>query len=46
MDSHEYRKFLSKLYPSKHLDKKIKAGDDLKKKIKETKKNKNDNNRN
>lgn len=39
MDSHEYRKFLSKLYPSKHLDKKIKAGEDLKKKIKGSLKN-------
>lgn len=35
LDSHEYRKFLSKLYPSKHLDKKIKAGEELKKKVKE-----------
>jgi len=31
MDVHEYRKFLSKIFPSKHLDKKIKAGDKLKK---------------
>lgn len=37
MDSHEYRKFLSKLYPSKHLDKKIKAGEDLKNKFKNSK---------
>jgi len=26
MDVHEYRKFLSKIFPSKHLDKKIAAG--------------------
>jgi ATP-dependent Lon protease len=39
MDKHEYRKFLKKLFPSKHLDKKIKAGDRLKKKIKEVIKN-------
>ena len=26
MDSHEYRKFVSKIFPSKHMDKKIKAG--------------------
>ena len=31
MDSHEYRKFLQKIFPSKHLDKKIKAGEKLKK---------------
>jgi ATP-dependent Lon protease len=31
MDVHEYRKFLKKIFPSKHLDKKIKAGNDLKK---------------
>ena len=35
MDTHEYRKFLSKIFPSKHLNKKIKAGDKLKNKIKE-----------
>ena len=33
MDVHEYRKFLSKIFPSKNLDKKIKAGDNLKKAI-------------
>jgi ATP-dependent Lon protease len=33
MDSQEYRKFLKKMFPSKHLDKKIKAGDRLKKVI-------------
>ena len=31
MDAHEYRKFLSKIFPSKHLNKKIKAGEKLKK---------------
>jgi ATP-dependent Lon protease len=34
MDSTEYRKFLSKIFPSKHLDKKIKAGKNLKKVLK------------
>jgi ATP-dependent Lon protease len=33
MDPQEYRKFLKKMFPSKHLDKKIKAGDRLKKVI-------------
>ena len=33
MDVHEYRKFLSKIFPSKHLSKKIKAGDKLKKNV-------------
>jgi ATP-dependent Lon protease len=33
MDVHEYRKFLSKIFPSKHLNNKIKAGDKLKKVI-------------
>ena len=31
MDSHEYRKFLQKIFPSKYLDKKIKSGENLKK---------------
>ena len=35
MDVHEYRKFLKKIFPSKHLDKKIKDGDKLKKKYEE-----------
>jgi len=30
MDVHEYRKFLSKIFPSKHLDKKIAAGEKIK----------------
>ena len=33
MDVHEYRKFLSKMFPSKDLCKKIKAGEKLKKTI-------------
>jgi ATP-dependent Lon protease len=35
MDVHEYRKFLSKLFPSKHLSKKINDGEKLKKVIEE-----------
>ena len=31
MDVHEYRKFLSKIFPSKNLNKKIKAGERIKK---------------
>jgi ATP-dependent Lon protease len=31
MNVHEYRKYLSKIFPSKHLNKKIKAGEKLKK---------------
>jgi ATP-dependent Lon protease len=31
MNEHEYRKFLSKMFPSKHLSKKIKSGEKLKK---------------
>ncbi len=30
MDVHEYRKFLKKIFPSKHLDKKINAGEKVK----------------
>ena len=33
MDAHEYRKFLSTLFPSKNLSKKIKAGEKLSKKL-------------
>ena len=33
MDVNEYRKFLSKIFPSKHLSRKIKAGERLKKVI-------------
>jgi ATP-dependent Lon protease len=35
MDAQEYRKFLSTMFPSKHLNKKIKAGEKLKKCIEE-----------
>ena len=35
MDQHEYRKFLAKMFPSKHMDKKVKAGERLKKALKE-----------
>jgi hypothetical protein len=34
MDIHEYRKFISKIFPSKYIDKKIKAGEKLKKNYK------------
>jgi ATP-dependent Lon protease len=34
MNEHEYRKFLSKIFPSKHIDNKIKAGERLKSKLK------------
>ena len=34
MDVHEYRKFLSKVFPSKHLNKKVKSGEKLKKELK------------
>lgn len=33
MDMHEYRKFLHKMFPSKHMNKKIKTGDKLKKMV-------------
>jgi ATP-dependent Lon protease len=33
VDVHEYRKFLKNIFPSKHLDKKIKAGESIKKLI-------------
>jgi ATP-dependent Lon protease len=33
MNTHEYRKFLSKIFPSKHLSKVIKAGEKLKGKL-------------
>lgn len=35
MDVHEYRKFLKNIFPSKHLDKKIKAGERVRRAIKE-----------
>jgi ATP-dependent Lon protease len=37
MDAHEYRKLLKKIFPSKHLDNKIKAGERLKKYLKKGK---------
>lgn len=36
MDQHEYRKFLQKIFPSKHLENKIKAGSRLKKALNNT----------
>lgn len=39
MDSHEYRKFLSKLFPSKHLKEKVKSGEKLKDAFKKMEKN-------
>ena len=39
IDTHEYRKYLSKIFPSKHLEKKIKDGENLKKLIKKNKVN-------
>jgi ATP-dependent Lon protease len=30
MDEHEYRKFLAKMFPSKHINKKVKAGERVK----------------
>ena len=35
MDQQEYRKFLAKMFPSKHMKNKVKAGDNLKKVIKD-----------
>ena len=29
MDDHEYRKLLSKMFPSKHMDKKVESGEKL-----------------
>jgi hypothetical protein len=40
MDQHEYRKFLSKMFPSKHINDKVKAGEKLKKTLKNEKKKK------
>ena len=34
IDQHEYRKFLAKMFPSKHMNKKVKAGEKLKKALK------------
>jgi len=38
-DQHEYRKFLSKMFPSKHINKKVEAGEKLKKTLKNDQKN-------
>jgi len=37
MDEHEYRKFLSKIFPSKNLNEKVKSGEKMKKSVKEDK---------
>lgn len=37
MDQHEYKKFLSKIFPSKFMNKKVKAGERLKKSAKKVK---------
>ena len=42
MDPHEYRKFLSKIFPSKDLSKKIEAGEKIKKLKKQLEKQDND----
>ena len=42
MDIHEYRKYLGKIFPSKHLEKKIKDGENLKKAIKKIKADENE----
>ena len=34
IDQHEYRKFLAKMFPSKHMNNKVKAGEKLKKALK------------
>jgi len=39
LNEHEYHKLLSKLFPSKHMNKKIKAGEKLKKAISKNKNN-------
>ena len=39
MDQHEYRKFLAKMFPSKHAKDKVKAGEKLKKVLKNDQKN-------
>jgi hypothetical protein len=38
-DQHEYRKFLAKMFPSKHINKKVEAGERLKKTLKDDIKN-------
>jgi ATP-dependent Lon protease len=39
IDQHEYRKFLAKMFPSKHMNKKVEAGERLKKTLKNDQKN-------
>ena len=36
IDQHEYRKFLAKMFPSKHINEKVKAGEKLKKAFKKS----------
>ena len=36
MNAHELRKYIQKIFPSKHMDKKVKAGEKLKKTLKKT----------
>ena len=38
IDQHEYRKFLAKMFPSKHINKKVEAGERLKKTLKKNNK--------
>ena len=38
IDSHEYRRFLKKMFPSKHLEKTVKLGDKIKKNAKKNRK--------
>uniref|UniRef100_A0A6C0I7F2 AAA+ ATPase domain-containing protein n=1 Tax=viral metagenome TaxID=1070528 RepID=A0A6C0I7F2_9ZZZZ len=40
IDQHEYRKFLAKMFPSKHINEKVKAGEKLKKALKKDAKKK------
>jgi ATP-dependent Lon protease len=42
IDIHEYRKYLGKIFPSKHLEKKIKDGENLKKALKKIKTDENE----
>ena len=42
MDDHEYRKFLNKIFPSKHMEKKVECGEKLKKAFKRLKTEKKD----
>jgi len=42
MDMHEFRKYVQKIFPSKHMEKKIKAGENLKKLVDSDKKDEED----